>query len=63
VINAGGIINVAYEYLGLGGERDVMAKLREIGDRLTDIFEAADREGRPTNEIADAMARQRIGRG
>jgi len=63
VINAGGIINVAYEYLNLGGDEDVMEKLKEIGDRLGDIFQAADREGRPTNEIADAMARQRIGRG
>ncbi len=62
VINAGGIINVAYEYLNLGDDRDVMAKLEEIGDRLTEIFQAADSQGLSTNRVADAMARQRIGR-
>lgn len=62
VINAGGIINVAYEYLNLGDEKEVMAKLEEIGGRLTEIFQAADSQGLCTNRVADAMARQRIGR-
>jgi leucine dehydrogenase len=62
VINAGGIINVAYEYLGLGDEREVMARLEDIGGRLTEIFQAADAQGLSTNRVADTMARKLIGR-
>lgn len=62
VINAGGIINVAYEYLTLGDEAEVMARLEEIGGRLTDIFQAAESQGQATNRVADAMARRLIGR-
>ena len=62
VINAGGIINVAYQYFGLGDDREVMARLEDIGGRLTEIFQAADKQGLSTNRVADAMARQRIGR-
>lgn len=62
VINAGGIINVAYEYFDLGDDREVMARLEDIGSRLTEIFQAADQQGLSTNRVADAMARQRIGR-
>jgi leucine dehydrogenase len=63
VINAGGIINVAYEYLSLGDEAEVMARLEDIGGRLTEIFQAADSQGFSTNRVADAMARKLIGRG
>jgi leucine dehydrogenase len=60
VINAGGIINVAAEYLGNRSEAEVDADIERIGDRLHDIFARAQREGRPTNEVADAMAEARI---
>lgn len=63
VINAGGIISVAREYLGESTEAQVMAEIHGIPVRLTEIFERARREKQPTNAVADAMARDRIGRG
>ena len=60
VINAGGIVNVALEYEGGFTEADVDARVAAIGDRLGDIFAKSDREQRPTNVIADAMARTLI---
>ncbi|RME66990.1 MAG: Glu/Leu/Phe/Val dehydrogenase, partial [Alphaproteobacteria bacterium] len=58
VINAGGIMNCSLEYEGkFQSVAASMAWVESIADTLTAIFVAADREGRPTNEIADAMAR------
>jgi leucine dehydrogenase len=62
VINAGGIINVAAEYLGQGDAAHVTAAIAKIEGRLADIFVEADRSGRPTDAVADAMARALIGR-
>ena len=56
VINAGGIISVAREYLG---ERDVAELARavdRIGERLLEIFERAQRARQPSNLEADQMA-------
>jgi leucine dehydrogenase len=61
VINAGGIISVAREYYG-GTEAQVIEDIHGIPARLTEIFERARRESRPTSEIADRMARERLGR-
>ena len=63
VINAGGIINVVAEYLGAGDAAAVAAKVAEIEPRLAAIFAEADASGRTTDAVADAMARQLIGRG
>lgn len=63
VINAGGIINAAAEYLDSMGEDQAMRKIDEIGDTLTAIFEEARRTGRPTNVIADEMALARLSAG
>jgi leucine dehydrogenase len=55
VINAGGIIDIHYE--GPGYDAAVVeAHLQRIGKTLTQIFERARTEGRPTGEIADRMA-------
>ena len=62
VINAGGIINVACEYAGGVSDAVVDERVAGIGDRLTRIFEQSAREHRPTNRIADTMARVLIGR-
>jgi leucine dehydrogenase len=63
VINAGGIISVAREYLGdATTEAQVTAEIHGIPARLTEIFERSRREKLPTSAIADDMARQRIGR-
>jgi leucine dehydrogenase len=60
VINAGGIISVAREYNGGATEAQVVSEIHGIPARLTDIFERARREGRPTHAVADQMARDRI---
>jgi leucine dehydrogenase len=61
VINAGGIISVSREYQG-GTEAQVFADIQGIPQRLTEIFERARRESRPTNAVADQMARELLGR-
>ena len=62
VINGGGLVNVAMELMPGGYDRAaVMEKVEEIPATLTTIFERADREGRPTNDIAQAMAERLIG--
>ncbi len=60
VINAGGIINVAHEYRGGASRAEVRAAIEKIPERLTLIFERARREARPTSEVADRMARERL---
>ena len=60
VINGGGIINVASEYFGDADDDEVMRRVAEIGPRLTGIFEAARKSGKPTNVVADEMAREII---
>ncbi len=57
VINAGGVISVAREYLGQSSEEEVREEVGRIPDRLGRIFEASRKEGRPTNIIADELAR------
>ena len=58
VINAGGIINVAHEYYGNGSEESVRADIELIPKRLDAIFAEAKETGRPTNVIADELARR-----
>ena len=62
VINAGGIISVAREHFGGSSEAQVTADIEQIPVRLVDIFERARREDRPTNLVADQLARERIER-
>ncbi len=63
VINAGGIISVAGEYYGTSSEEQVRADVGRIKDRLTEIFEKARATGRPTNELADELARKLVAAG
>ena len=60
VINAGGIINVAAEYYGGGSDDDVRNDVGRIKDRLSKIFREAKETGRPTNELADELARKLV---
>jgi leucine dehydrogenase len=62
VINAGGIISVSREYHGGATEAQVIADIQAIPARLTEIFERARRENHPTNQVADQMARERLGK-
>ncbi len=67
VINAGGIISVALEYLARqSGERcdinEVRRRLREIPERLEAIWRQSKEQGRSPDQVADAMAQRLIGR-
>ena len=67
VINAGGIISGAVEFLArqsgeVQGVEAVHTRLREIPGRLTDIWEQAEASGHSPDQIADAMAQRLIGR-
>lgn len=63
VINAGGIISVSHEYYGGSTDARIDADIQGIPGRLTEIFERARHEGRPTNAVADQLARERIAAG
>lgn len=60
VLNAGGIINVAAEVSGTYDYSWVDAKLENIKTTLQDIFTRSDSSNRPTNEVANDMARERL---
>ncbi len=62
VINAGGIISVAHEYLGASSEAAVRDEVARIEDRLAGIFETSRRSGRPTDQLADDLARRILAR-
>ena len=59
VINAGGVIDVAYELRGHDAD-EVARKVDGIGVCLAEIFARADREQRPTDAVADQIARERF---
>lgn len=61
VINAGGLMNVAGELMPGGYDAArVEAALSTIPAQLDDIFRRADREGRSTDAVAQAIARERL---
>lgn len=60
VINAGGIISVSHEYHGDSSEQHVRSDVEKIPDRLRSIFAESIETGRPTNELADELARRLI---
>ncbi|MGH6786187.1 MAG: Glu/Leu/Phe/Val family dehydrogenase [Novosphingobium sp.] len=67
VINAGGIIAVALEYLAREsgdpcGIDEVHRRLEQIPDRLAAIWRESDASGASPDQVADAMAQRLIGR-
>ena len=60
VINGGGIINVAAEISGSYSRDWVDQKLDTLIDTLGDVLDTSLESGRPTNEVADEIARARI---
>jgi leucine dehydrogenase len=56
VVNGGGIINVAAEYLGWS-TADAVARVEATGERLGRVLDLAAAEGLPTNLAADQLAR------
>ena len=63
VINAGGIINVALEYLGQGSREEVEGRIHQIPSRLANIWAESKASGTPASVVADRMAQKLIGRG
>jgi len=63
VINAGGILSVAHEYIGNSSEDKVLAEINEIPQRLNKIFAEAKETGEATNLIADRMAQRIVAAG
>jgi leucine dehydrogenase len=60
VINAGGVIHLAgYETLGWD-EAKMASRLEAIGDTLTEVFDAAERDGVTTDRAARRMADARL---
>ena len=59
LVNAGGIINVAGEYLGWRGA-EVRRRVLAVGRTMTDALTLADRNGITPDEAARAMALERI---
>jgi leucine dehydrogenase len=59
VVNAGGIINVAAEYLGQD-QREVFDRVGRIPARLSAVLERAQADKQPPSRVADAMARELI---
>lgn len=67
MINAGGIIAVALEYLAReAGEvctvETVRQRIEQIPGRLRDIWAESAASGRSSDAVADAMAQSLIGR-
>lgn len=62
VINAGGIINIASEISGTYDRNWVNGKLDELEATTNDVFVQAKRKNRAPHDVADEMARQRLGR-
>jgi hypothetical protein len=59
VINAGGVISIAAEYLGLAGSEGrawVRERIEAIPDRLDGVFGIGRRTGRSTDQVARTLA-------
>ena len=59
VINAGGLIFAASHYLNYSQDQ-VTQKLANIYNTLLDVFERSAKENRPSNQIADAIAAEKL---
>lgn len=59
VVNAGGVISAASEYLGQDGDE---AQILKIGPRLKRIFDQSDATGEPESVVADRMAQEALER-
>ncbi len=59
IINAGGLIYAASKYLHTH-EDIVQQQILGIGDSLTEIFKRSQLENRPTDEIANALASEKL---
>jgi leucine dehydrogenase len=63
IVNAGGIICAASEYLGQGSELQVRQRIEQIPTTLRAIIAQASAQMLPTNIVADRRARERLSKG
>jgi leucine dehydrogenase len=59
VVNAGGIINLAEEFVGYDSE-SARRRTAKIADTVRRVFELASKEGVPPGRAAEQLARRRI---
>lgn len=59
VVNAGGIINVAAEYLGWSAQ-EAEERVLQTGARLAEVLDYAERRSMPVHRAANALARDRM---
>lgn len=59
LINSGGLIQVAVTY-SQGSMQDILNRIDDIYHTCYEIFERAEKENRPTNEIAEQIAKERL---
>jgi leucine dehydrogenase len=59
VVNAGGIINLAEEFVGYDSE-SARRRTAKIADTMRRVFELASKEGVPPGRAAEQLARRRI---
>jgi leucine dehydrogenase len=60
LINAGGIISVAREYLGNAQKEAVQSEVLRIGQRVAELLERAEGKALSTAQIAEQWARSKI---
>lgn len=61
VLNAGGIIDIAYQR-SAEGQVAKMQHIEKIGETLTEIFKRADEQQLPSYQVADQLAEERFKR-
>lgn len=59
VINSGGLIFAASQYLQTSAQR-VTQQIESIGTSLTEIFMHSQQDNKPTSEIADKLAQEKL---
>jgi len=63
VINGAGVISVGLEILGEWSTEEMTRRIDNIGVKLAEIFNRAEKEDLPTGAVADKMALEIIARG
>lgn len=63
VINGGGIISCCFEYFGADSNQETRDRIEQIPQRLLAIYKEAAETGKPSNEVADALARRIVAAG
>ena len=63
VINAGGMLNASGDIFRRYDIDEVLTRVTALFDTTLRIFEIAERENRPTHEVADDLAREKIAAG